>query len=249
MKNRIYLYTIGVFIMFFILIYFLCNLNSIEPIIYKVLNVNVGNPAKYNVAYLTKQFLFVAGISTGISLVLGVTIGIFCSSDFGKEFNEIIEAISTILKSFPEIAMIRFIVPLLGLGAWPSIIALVTHGVLPVIFSTTSGIENVDKNLIKAAKGIGLSNYQIFTKIVLPLSIPVIISGFRVTVISCIGGATIASSAGAEGLGILLKAGQETYNIVLIFECALVILLLSLISDFTLKIAEHKIGSYLHGGA
>ena len=67
MKNRIYLYTIGVFIMFFILIYFLCNLNSIEPIIYKVLNVNVGNPAKYNVAYLTKQFLFVAGISTGIS--------------------------------------------------------------------------------------------------------------------------------------------------------------------------------------
>lgn len=249
MKNRIYLYTIGVFIMFFILIYFLCNLNSIEPIIYKVLNVNVGNPAKYNVAYLTKQFLFVAGISTGISLVLGVIIGIFCSSDFGKEFNEIIEAISTILKSFPEIAMIRFIVPLLGLGAWPSIIALVAHGVLPVIFSTTSGIENVDKNLIKAAKGIGLSNYQIFTKIVLPLSIPVIISGFRVTVISCIGGATIASSAGAEGLGILLKAGQETYNTVLIFECALVILLLSLISDFTLKIAEHKIGSYLYGGA
>ncbi len=248
MKNKLYLYTAGIFFMLFILIYFLFNLNTLEPIIYKLLNVNVGNPAKYNVAYLTKQFLFVAGISTIISLILGLIIGIFCTSNFGKEFKEIIEVISTILKSFPEIAMIRFIVPLLGLGAWPSIIALIAHGVLPVIFATISGIENVDKNLIKAARGLGLSNYHIFKNLVLPLAIPVIISGFRVTVISCIGGATIASSAGAEGLGILLKAGQETYNIVLIFECALVILLLSLISDFTLKIAEYKIGNYIYGG-
>ncbi len=246
MRNKVFMYIVSIIVMLFILIYFLTNLATIEPKIYRLLDVRVGNAAKYNVAYLTKQFLFVAGISTIISLVAGLLIGIFCTSKYGSGFKEIIEIISTIMKAFPEIAMLRFIVPLLGLGAWPSIIALVAHGVLPVIFSTISGIENVDKELIKSAKGLGMSGYQIFSKLIMPLSIPVIISGFRVTVISCIGGATIASSTGAEGLGILLKAGQETYNIVLIFECAAVILFVSLISDFALKIAEYGIGKYLY---
>ncbi len=246
MKNRIFSYIMGIVFMLSILFYFLENLSTIEPIIYTLLNVKVGTAIKFNVAHLTRQFLFVAGISSLLSLTLGLFIGLFCVSNFGKEFKKIIEIISTILKSFPEIAILRFIIPLLGLGVWPSIIALTVHGILPVLFSTISGVENIDKTLIKTAKGLGMSKFQVFNKIIIPLSIPVVLSGFRITVISCIGGATIASSTGAEGLGLLLKAGQETYNIVLIFECAIVILLLSLISDFTLRLAEYKMSNYLY---
>ena len=246
MKNKISLYTVSIISMLFVLLYFLNNLSTIEPKIYTLLDVKVGAVIKFNVAHLTRQFLFIAGISSLLSLTLGLLTGLFCISNFGREFRKIIETISTILKSFPEIAILRFVIPLLGLGVWPSIIALTAHGILPVIFSTISGIENIDKTLIKTAKGIGMSKSQIFNKVIIPLSIPVIISGFRLTVISCIGGATIASSTGAEGLGLLLKAGQETYNVVLIFECATVILLLSLISDFTLRLAEYKMSSYLY---
>lgn len=246
MKNKISLYTVSIVSMLSILLYFLNNLSTIEPKIYTLLDVKVGAVIKFNVAHLTRQFLFIAGISSLLSLTLGLLTGLFCISNFGREFRKIIETISTILKSFPEIAILRFVIPLLGLGVWPSIIALTAHGILPVIFSTISGIENIDKTLIKTAKGIGMSKSQIFNKVIIPLSIPVIISGFRLTVISCIGGATIASSTGAEGLGLLLKAGQETYNVVLIFECATVILLLSLISDFTLRLAEYKMSSYLY---
>ena len=246
MKNKIFLYIISIISMLSVLLYFLSNLSSIEPKIYTLLDVKVGAVIKFNVAHLTKQFLFVAGLSSLLSLALGLLIGLFCISNFGKEFRKVIETVSTILKSFPEIAILRFVIPLLGLGIWPSITALTAHGILPVIFSTISGIENVDKTLIKTAKGIGMSKFQIFNKIIAPLSIPVVISGFRLTVISCIGGATIASSTGAEGLGLLLKAGQETYNIVLIFECATIILLLSLISDFTLRLAEYKMSRYLY---
>lgn len=246
MKNKISLYTVSIVSMLSILLYFLNNLSAIEPKIYTLLDVKVGAVIKFNVAHLTRQFLFIAGISSLLSLTLGLLTGLFCISNFGREFRKIIETISTILKSFPEIAILRFVIPLLGLGVWPSIIALTAHGILPVIFSTISGIENIDKTLIKTAKGIGMSKSQIFNKVIIPLSIPVVISGFRLTVISCIGGATIASSTGAEGLGLLLKAGQETYNVVLIFECATVILLLSLISDFTLRLAEYKMSSYLY---
>ncbi len=246
MKNKISLYTVSIVSMLSILLYFLNNLSTIEPKIYTLLDVKVGAVIKFNVAHLTRQFLFIAGISSLLSLTLGLLTGLFCISNFGREFRKIIETISTILKSFPEIAILRFVIPLLGLGVWPSIIALTAHGILPVIFSTISGIENIDKTLIKTAKGIGMSKSQIFNKVIIPLSIPVVISGFRLTVISCIGGATIASSTGAEGLGLLLKAGQETYNVVLIFECATVILLLSLISDFTLRLAEYKMSSYLY---
>ena len=246
MKNKISLYTVSIVSMLSVLLYFLNNLSTIEPKIYTLLDVKVGAVIKFNVAHLTRQFLFIAGISSLLSLTLGLLTGLFCISNFGREFRKIIETISTILKSFPEIAILRFVIPLLGLGVWPSIIALTAHGILPVIFSTISGIENIDKTLIKTAKGIGMSKSQIFNKVIIPLSIPVIISGFRLTVISCIGGATIASSTGAEGLGLLLKAGQETYNVVLIFECATVILLLSLISDFTLRLAEYKMSSYLY---
>lgn len=246
MKNKISLYTVSIISMLSVLLYFLNNLSTIEPKIYTLLDVKVGAVIKFNVAHLTRQFLFIAGISSLLSLTLGLLTGLFCISNFGREFRKIIETISTILKSFPEIAILRFVIPLLGLGVWPSIIALTAHGILPVIFSTISGIENIDKTLIKTAKGIGMSKSQIFNKVIIPLSIPVIISGFRLTVISCIGGATIASSTGAEGLGLLLKAGQETYNVVLIFECATVILLLSLISDFTLRLAEYKMSSYLY---
>lgn len=246
MKNKISLYTVSIISMLSVLLYFLNNLSTIEPKIYTLLDVKVGAVIKFNVAHLTRQFLFIAGISSLLSLTLGLLTGLFYISNFGREFRKIIETISTILKSFPEIAILRFVIPLLGLGVWPSIIALTAHGILPVIFSTISGIENIDKTLIKTAKGIGMSKSQIFNKVIIPLSIPVIISGFRLTVISCIGGATIASSTGAEGLGLLLKAGQETYNVVLIFECATVILLLSLISDFTLRLAEYKMSSYLY---
>ena len=117
-------------------------------------------------------------------------------------------------------------------------IALTMHGILPIIFAVTSGIDNVDPILTKVAKGLGMKEYQILLKIKLPMAIPVIVSGMRVSLISCIGGATLASASGGEGLGVLLKAGQDTYNVVLIMECAIIICLISLIVDKTLRKIE-----------
>ena len=158
----------------------------------------------------------------------------------GKEFRPVVEKVSTVMRAFPEIAMLRFVVPLLGLGIMPTIVALTAHGVLPIIFSVLSGVDNIDPNLIKVAKGMGMDKWQIMRKVQLPLALPVIISGLRVAMISCIGGSTLATSTGAEGLGILLNAGQEAYNVVFIMECAVLICLMSLITDRSLRRLESR---------
>ena len=81
-------------------------------------------------------------------------------------------------------------------------------------------------------------------KIRIPLALPVIVSGLRVSLISCIGGSTLARYSGGEGLGVLLKAGQDTYNVVLIMECAVLVCLMSLISDKSLRALEKRL-SYM----
>ena len=223
-----------------LLLYLVFNLNRWEPIICDYLNINLAVVNAYNIPKLTGTFLQVAIISCISSTVIGILIGLFCFTKIGKEFRIIIDKVSTILRAFPEIAMLRFVVPLLGLGVLPAVIALTAHGVLPIIFSVIAGIDNIDPNLVKVAKGMGMNKYQIMSKVQLPLDLPVIISGLRVAMISCIGGSTLATTTGAGGLGILLHAGQESYNVVYIMECALLICLMSLITDRSLRRLESR---------
>lgn len=222
------------------LVYLVLNFNSLEPDIYRVFNIKVGSVGTYPIPKLTKQFLTVAVLACISSLVVGLAIGIFCFTKVGREFRPVVEKVSTVLRAFPEIAMLRFVIPLLGLGIMPSVVALTAHGVLPIIFAVLSGVDNIDPNLIKVAKGMGMNKWQIMRKVQLPLALPVIVSGLRVSMISCIGGSTLATSTGAEGLGILLSAGQETYNVVFIMECAVLICLMSLITDRSLRRLENR---------
>lgn len=229
---------IAVLILLFV--YLVLNFNRLEPDIYRVFDIHVGSVGTYSIPKLTRQFLTVAVLACISSLVFGIAIGMFCFTKVGKEFRPVVEKVSTVMRAFPEIAMLRFVVPLLGLGIMPTIVALTAHGVLPIIFSVLSGVDNIDPNLIKVAKGMGMDKWQIMRKVQLPLALPVIISGLRVAMISCIGGSTLATSTGAEGLGILLNAGQEAYNVVFIMECAVLICLMSLITDRSLRRLESR---------
>ncbi len=222
-------------------IYFALNLNNLEPWLYEVFNIKLGNIITLDIKHLTGQFLQVAFLACVSSLVLGLLIGIFCLTSLGKEFRPVIEKIATVLRACPELALIRFMVPILGLGVVPTVVALTTHGVLPIKFATIAGVENIDPTFIKVAKGMGMSDKEIMVKIQLPMAVPVIVSGLRVSLISCIGGATLANASGAEGLGVLLSVGMQSYNTVLIMECALLICLLSLLTDKTLLKLENML--------
>lgn len=228
-----------------IFIYLVFNFNRLEPDIYRIFDIHVGESGSYNIVTLTRQFLTAAVLGSICSTVIGALIGMFCFTAAGREFRPIVEKTAMVMNAFPSIALIFLVIPFLGLGVMPTVTALALHGMLALIFAVIAGIDNIDPNYIRVARGMGMTDGQIMRMIQLPLALPVIVSGLRVSLISCIGGATLARYSGGEGLGVLLKAGQDTYNVVLIMECAVLVCLMSLIADKGLRAVERRLS--FHG--
>lgn len=178
-------------------------------------------------------------ISILIAIILGGIIGILIS-EFSKTSKPVLGIIN-FLYTIPSISMLGFLIPLSGIGNTTAIIALTIYALLPMVRNTNTGIANVDKNIIEAAKGMGSTDFQILFKIKLPLAFPVIMSGIRNMVTMTIALAGIASFIGAGGLGVAIYRGITTNNMAMTITGSLLIALLALIFDFILGLVEHKL--------
>ncbi|MEV0091855.1 ABC transporter permease [Streptomyces sp. NPDC050738] len=134
-----------------------------------------------------------------VATVLGVLIGIVSyRSEWGGSFATI--TTSTIL-TIPSLAMIGLLIPIVGLGVAPTVIALTLYGLLPIVRNSIVGLRGVDPALIDAAKGIGMSRVARLVKVELPLAWPPILTGIRVSTQMLMGIAAIAAYASGPGLG------------------------------------------------
>jgi osmoprotectant transport system permease protein len=112
-----------------------------------------------------------------------------------------------IIYAIPSLALFAMLIPLVGLGVKPAIIALVAYSQLILVRNVMVGFQSVDASIIEAGKGMGLSPGQLFWKIEWPLALPVILGGVRIAATSTIGIATIAAWINAGGLGKILFEG------------------------------------------
>ena len=111
------------------------------------------------------------------------------------------------LYTVPSLAMFGILIPIVGIGFTPAIVALTLYSLLAIIRNTAVGIEGVDEAIIEAARGMGMKSWQILLKVELPLALPVILAGIRIAVVSTISLATLASFFGADSLGNLIFEG------------------------------------------
>jgi len=111
------------------------------------------------------------------------------------------------LYTVPSLAMFGVLVPFLGIGFPPAIVALTLYSLLAIIRNTAVGINGVDQSIIEAARGMGMRNSSILMKVELPLALPVIFAGIRIATVSTISLATLASFFGATSLGNLIFEG------------------------------------------
>ncbi len=111
------------------------------------------------------------------------------------------------LYTVPSLAMFGVLVPFLGIGFAPAIVALTLYSLLAIIRNTAVGINGVDQSIIEAARGMGMRDSSILTKVELPLALPVIFAGIRIATVSTISLATLASFFGATSLGNLIFEG------------------------------------------
>ena len=148
------------------------------------------------------------------ALLIAAAIGIPCGylASRMKIFEGIVTGPFEMLRVVPSLALLIILIPLVGTGITPAIIAMVILAVPPILLNTSAGFRSVSEIMIEAAKGIGLTEMQILTMIRLPLAKKAIIAGVRLAVVSTTGIGTIAAAINAGGLGVLLLDGLRTMN-------------------------------------
>lgn len=175
-------------------------------------------------------------ISVGLAVIIGVPLGIFIS--YVKKLNKPILGISSIVQAIPSMALLGFMIPLLGIGSTPAIVTVVLYSLLPIIKNTYTGIDNINPQTLEAAKGIGLTKFQVLTKVQIPLALPIIMAGVRISSVTAVGLMTMAAFIGAGGLGYLVFSGIRTVNNFQILAGAIPACLLALFVDFIASIIE-----------
>ncbi|WP_218180894.1 ABC transporter permease [Actinosynnema pretiosum] len=156
---------------------------------------------------LTESLLHLSAVvqCTIIAALIGVGVGIAVyRSPLGSATAT---ALASAVLTIPSFALLGLLIPLLGLGAPPTVAALVLYGLLPVVRNTIVGLSGVDRSVRDAARGIGMSRFSVLTSVELRLAWPAILTGMRVSAQMLMGIAAIAAYARGPGLGVEIFAG------------------------------------------
>ena len=129
-------------------------------------------------------------------------------------------------------ALLGLLIPLLGIGTVPAVTTVVLYSLLPIVKNTFTALTNIDENMLEAARGMGLTKRQTLIKIKIPVSLPLIMSGVRISAVTSVGLMTLAAFIGAGGLGYLVFTGVQTVNNNMILAGAIPACILALIIDF-----------------
>lgn len=175
-------------------------------------------------------------VSVGLAVLIGVPLGILVT--YVKRLSKPVLGASNVMQAIPSMALLGFMIPFLGIGSLPAIVAVILYSLLPIIKNTYIGIDNINPQTIEAAKGIGLTKFQILTKIQIPLALPVIMGGVRISAVTAVGLMTIAAFIGAGGLGYLVFSGIRTVNNLQILSGAIPACLLALTIDALAALVE-----------
>jgi osmoprotectant transport system permease protein len=181
----------------------------------------------------TGEHILLTGCSTLFALFIGLPLGIFTFRNSLLR-NPVMGTIG-IFQTIPSLAMLAFLLVLLQkIGALPAVIALTLYALLPIVRNTLTGLEGVPHQVMEAAKGIGMTEYQQFTLVRIPLAAPVILAGIRTAAVVGVGIATLSAFIGAGGLGQFINRGLALSDTRLILLGAVPTAILALIVDFSI---------------
>lgn len=178
---------------------------------------------------LTIEHMEMTSLAVLASLIVGGLIGIAITKN--EKAAAVVIGIANLMQSIPSIGLLAFMVPFVGIGQKPAIIMVVIYALLPIIKNTYTGITGIDPKLLEAASGIGLSKTQQLLRIQLPLALPFIMAGIRISAVTAVGTVTIAAFAGAGGLGWMINMGLNANDANLVLLGAIPACLLALAVD------------------
>jgi glycine betaine/choline ABC-type transport system substrate-binding protein/ABC-type proline/glycine betaine transport system permease subunit len=165
-----------------------------------------------------------------IAIVIGIPLGILITRV--KKLSTPILGFANVIQAVPSLALLGFLIPLLGIGSKPAVLMVFLYSLLPIIKNTYTGLININPDIIEASRGMGMTKGQILRMIQIPLALPIIMTGIRISAVTAVGLMTIAAFVGAGGLGYMVFSGVQTVNNNMILAGAIPACLLALAMDF-----------------
>lgn len=147
-----------------------------------------------------------------------------------------------VIQTIPTLAMFTFLMLAFGLNNNTVIITIFLYSLFPIVRNTYTGIRNVDRGILRAGRGIGMTDFQLYTMVEMPIALPVILSGVRLALIGALGIATTGVLIGASGLGMLVWRGIQTRNTAMMLSGAIPVSLLAILFDLLLSQIEKRLG-------
>ncbi len=191
---------------------------------------------------LVWQHVQIVGVSSALSLVIGLGLGIFVTRPTGADYLEVVTDLANLGQTFPPVAVFTLAVPFLGFGFEPTIVALTLYGILPVLQNTIAGLRGVPAGVIDSADGLGMRPAERLWRVELPLATGLIMAGVRVSVTVNMATATIGAVANAGGLGAPIINGLVNLAPAVTLEGAALVAGLALILDAYLAAGERAWG-------
>jgi osmoprotectant transport system permease protein len=191
---------------------------------------------------LTLEHLWLVGISTLLAVLIGIPLGILITR--WPALNKPVLGGANIIQTIPSLALFGFLLPAPWIGARAdrlAILALSLYALLPLIRNTHAGIKGVDRAVVEAGRGMGMTDRQLLFQVELPLAVGVIIAGVRVATVISVGLATIAAAIGAGGLGEYIFRGLAMVNNQVILAGAIPAAAIALLADVSLGWLEKRL--------
>jgi osmoprotectant transport system permease protein len=181
----------------------------------------------------TGEHLELSLAALGIALLLALPLGLLLGHRHRGLFLAV--SVSSVGRALPSVVLIAFGLTILGVGFWNNTAALVVLAVPPVLTNAYFAIDGVDRDVVEAARGMGLSEWQILHRIELPIGLPLVIAGIRIAAIFVIATATIAAIAGGGGLGEII-VNQASYGLAGVIAASLCVSALALLTALLLSL-------------
>lgn len=180
--------------------------------------------------------ILISIFSVLISALIAIPIGVICVKY--KSVSKLISGLVNIARVIPSLALMVLMIPFIGIGRVPAIIALVFLALPPILLNTIAGYEAIDPLILETAKGMGMNAKQSFFSVQTPLALPLILTGLRTAAVESVASTSIASYIGAGGLGDLVFTGIGSNNTTILLAGGLTIAFISILTDLLLSTAQ-----------
>ncbi|MQV37348.1 ABC transporter permease subunit [Sinorhizobium meliloti] len=230
-----------------VLLAFLVQPAWFEPLLKPLVQENA--PAVYNqgsLFWLTVLHLRTVFVATVAATIVAVSLAIIVTRKAGAEFLPLSRSLVNIGQTFPPVAVLALAVPIYGFGEKPTLIALFLYGLLPIFENALTGLTTLPPTVMEAARGAGMTGRQRLFRIELPLALPVILTGIRLSVVISLATATIGSTVAARTLGEVIIAGLQSNNLAFVLQGGLIVGALAVLIHDALQVIERAFAGRAH---